>query len=518
LIFASDETGIFNLYKMDMKTGTKTKLTNVIGGAFMPTVDKNGNIVYAGYTSSGYKIFSISSEEQAKAATTEQYVRIDNPPLNNSQPNGDIAKFDVASLRSFDDRSAPDFSKEKYTGAFSKITFFPFLRYDNYNTSNKFLEKLKPGVYISSSDMLNRYSLFAGGSINSRFERDLFLQFDYRNKLPLLYALGLKPEMNLELYSISRKANVDISFGGDSTGGVFIPDYVTATDVTYNLFEVDLAARHRIFSRNQNIEFRFIFSRYSAEIASFILPDEDRTLYPTTSDTYLIGRNLQVKYNFDVLKPARNMEINPVGLRFQLQYNYEFNKFNDEGEYEVEDGLLKPQYNDFNFHRLELNTRVHFPTLKDHTITAQLRGGTILGPQVPDFFDFYLGGLIGMKAYPFYALSGNEVAWANITYRFPLFQEIDTRIGHFYLDKLFFSVYGDFGNAWNGDGVRISDFKKGAGAELRMELTSFYLFPTNIFINGSYGFDRITREVRDKTINYGKEWRIYGGVLFGFDI
>ncbi len=34
---------------------------------------------------------------------------------------------------------------------------------------------------------------------------------------------------------------------------------------------------------------------------------------------------------------------------------------------------------------------------------------------------------------------------------FPLFKNIDTRIGHLYLDKIYCSVYGDFGNAWTGD-------------------------------------------------------------------
>ncbi len=508
IIYASDETGIFNLYKLDEKTGSKSRLTNVTGGAFMPAADNAGNIVYAGYTSSGYKIFRITGEEQLKNDESKQYTRLNNPPLDTVKPNGDINNFDIASLREFDDTNIPETKKDKYKGAFSKVSFFPFIRYDNYNTSNKFLEKIKPGVYISSADMLNRYSLFAGGSINSRWERDVFLSFEYRNKLPLLFDIGLKPELLLELYSISRKADVDIAFEEYPP----IP-----TDVTYNLFEVDVAAKHRIFSRIQNIEFRFIFSRYSAAIGSFVLPDQS-ALYPVTYDTYLIGRNIQIKYNLDLIAPSRNMEINPVGMRLEFKYNYEFNKFNDQGEYEVADGLLKPKYNNFNFHRLELTSKNHFPLWAGHTLTAQIKGGTILGPQVPDFFDYYLGGLIGFKAYPFYAVSGNEIAWLNLTYRFPLFTHIDKRIGHLYFDKIFFSVHGDFGNAWNGYAVRLKDFKKGAGGEVRMEMNSFYLFPTSIFLNASYGFDKFQREVRGELINYGGEWRFYGGILFGFDI
>jgi hypothetical protein len=510
LIYSSDETGIYNLYSLNLETKEKKQLTNVLGGAFMPEVDANGNIVYAGYVSTGYKIFHLPFEHQDKVIAAKKYEWISNPPLSVDKPNGDAASFNLARLTNFNDYETPAYSKEKYSGVFTRLTLFPFLRYDNYNTSNKFLEKLKPGLYVSSNDMLNRYSIFAGASLNTRLERDLFLIFEYRNKLPLLFSLGLKPEMSLELYNISRKANTPLIFDElDET-------FNTRTDVTYNLFEVDVVAKHHIFSRDHNLEFRFIFSRYSAELAAFIIP-QNNVLYPTTNDTYLIGRNFQIKYSIEQILPHRDADINPIGFDAELQYNYELNKFNNEGQYAVEDGVLKPLYNNYNFHKLELNSKLHFPLWAKHTLTTQVRAGTIFGPEMPDFFDFYLGGLIGMKAYPFYSISGNEVGWLNLTYRLPLFTNIDSKVGHLYIDKIFFSVYGDLGNAWTGEIPKLKKFKKGAGAEVRVQLNSFYLFPTSVFFNASYGFDQFERKVRDEVVTYGKEWRFYGGVLFGFD-
>ncbi|MBZ0198269.1 MAG: biopolymer transporter Tol, partial [Ignavibacteriaceae bacterium] len=233
VIYASDKTGIFNIYKYNINTKTTEQLTNVTGGAFMPSVDAEGNILYAGYTSSGYKIFKITKAEQAKVVPGDDYVWIKNPPLDASKPNGDINSFNIDKLKNFNDYELPDLKKEKYSGAFSKLTIFPMIRWDNYNTSSSFIEKLKPGLYVTSSDMLNRYSFFAGASINTRLERDLFLIFDYRNKLPLLFDLGIKPELALEVYNISRKANVDIYFGVDSTTIPPTYDYIVPTDVTY---------------------------------------------------------------------------------------------------------------------------------------------------------------------------------------------------------------------------------------------------------------------------------------------
>jgi Tol biopolymer transport system component len=516
LIYASDVTGIFNLYSFNLNTKEKKQLTNVIGGTFMPSIDDKGNILYAGYTSTGYKIFEISPEQQKNVKVGNNYVWIEDPPLNHDKPNGDLTSVEIDTMKNYHDKVTPDYKVEKYKGAFSTLSFYPFIRYDNYSTTNKFIEKIKPGVIVSSSDMLDRYSLLAGGSIDLRGERDLFLEFDYRNKLPLLFDAGIKPELSLELYNISRLANINVYFGADTIGNTVHYDNIVPTSISYNLFEADLAAKQRIFSRGQNLEFRFIFSQYSALLNSFILPNINQ-LYPATNDDYLISRNFQITYDADFYKSYIDDDINPIGASLELKYNYEMNKFNNEGKYEVVNGLLEPAYNDFNFSRLELNSKINMGVARHSTLNFRLRAGTIFGPPVPDFFDFYLGGISGFRAYPFYSLAGNEIGWLDVTYRFPLFENIDARFGHLYLDKIFFSVFGDLGDAWNGNIPSLNNFKKGAGAEIRLMLNSYYTYPTSVFFSAAYGFDKFNVNVDDLKIGYGKEWRFYGGILFDFD-
>ncbi len=511
LIYASDQTGIFNIYRYNFQTKQSTRLTNVLGGTFEPTINADGNIIYSGYTAEGFKIFSIDKNEQQKVDDSKKYVWINDPPLDKDQPKGDLAKFNIEALKHYNDYDIPDYKAEKYTGAFSRVSVIPFVRYDNYNTSNSGLDKIKPGMYLASSDMLNRYSIFAGGSINKRLERDLFLSFDYRDKLPILYSLGLKPEMGLELYSISRKTNTPLVFDP------LDPTQNTNTDVTYNLFEADLIARHKIFNDANKLEFRFIYSSYTATLGSFIFPNTS-ILYPTTNDTYLIGRDFQFKYNHEDIKPTTDSDINPVGRQVEFKYDYEFNRFNPDGNYEVSGGYLVPIYSNFDFHRIEINWKEFIQIFKDNTLNFQLRAASILGKTVPDFFDFYLGGLIGMKSYPFYSISGNKLGWLNVTYRFPLFRDIDTRIGHLYLDKIYMSVYGDIGSAWNGNLTGAVKFRKGVGAEIRIKMNSFYLFPTSLFFNAAYSFDKFTRNILNENVTYGNEWNFYGGILFDFNI
>lgn len=524
LIYASNETGIFNLYKIDKRTQKRSRISNVLGGAFMPTVDKSGNIIYAGYNSHGYQIYKLDAEEQKNVDEVKKYVWLNNPPIGSDKPNGDINNFDLNHLVNYND-SKVEFETKPYSGFFSKMTFFPFIRFDNYNPGNTtVLERFKPGVYFTSSDYLNRYSIFGAAAINKRLERDIYLSLEYRDKLPLLYNIGLKPQVSLELFSVSRKADVYLYFGRyeDSTGIHY--DDIVPTDVTYNLFEVDLAFKHRIFAKGTDMELRFIYSDYVAALGSFSLPNNGG-LYPTTKDTYFIGRNIQLTFWHKVFESHKDADISPIGRDVTFQLNYENDDYNDEGEYEIEDGILVPQYNDYNFVRAEMDWKEYVSINKyGHTIQGRVRAGTIIGAELPDFFDYYIGGLVGMKGYPFYAIGGNQAYWMHLEYRFPLYRNIDAKYGPWYLDKIFISVYADIGNAWNSWsawGDNFSEFnkqKKGAGAEIRIKMNSFYLFPTAIFANVAYGFDKFTTVIRGQDITYGQEFIFYAGILFDFSL
>jgi len=517
LIYSSNETGIFNLYKIDKLTENRIQISNVLGSAFMPTVDSTGNIIYAGYNSNGYQIYKLDLAEQNKVDNTMKYVWLKNPPLVIDKPNGDINNFKLNGLVNYDDTKV-EYSSKPYSAFFSRMTFFPFIRFDNYNLTNNPLDKVKPGVYITSSDYLNRYSLFGAFSINKRMERDIYVGLDYRNKLPLLYSLGIKPTLSLELFSVSRKANIDLYFGQyeDSTGIHY--DNIVGTDVTYNLFEVDLALKHKIFAEGNNIELRFIYSDYVARLGSFSLPGNSG-LYPATKDTYFIGRSIQLTYWHKMLLPYIDSDINPIGREITLQLNYENDKYNNDGNYEVENGILVPQYNNYSFFKAEFDWKEHVSLNRfNHTLNGRIKAGSVLGKEVPNFFDYYVGGLVGMKGYPFYAIGGNKAYWMHLEYRLPIFKNIDNRFGPWYLDKIFMSVYADAGNAWTGEFAGMDETKKAAGAEIRIKMNSFYLFPTAIFFNVAYGFDKFSTVVREKNITYGKEFLFYAGVLFDFSL
>jgi len=519
IVYSSDRTGIFNLYLLDLSSGASSQLTNVTGGAFLPTVNSSGAVIYAGYTSGGYKLYQLDSlAVMPEGSFDYQCDGVPAPPvtspiLASAAPAGGTRQFDWPALRAYDDTRVPELTGVPYKPRFTSLTVVPFLRVDNYNTKTRGIDLVKPGVYLFSNEILDKTGFFAAASLNLKMERDLFLQFAYRGKIPLFYNIGLEPVATAELFNVTRKTDTILSLPASS-----IP-----VDLTYDLLEFDFALRQPALSQFSDVELRYALSRYASVIESFVNPETDPpTLVPGSRELYLIANTFTLTFRHDAIVPARTSDISPVGRKVVLRISRELNKFNGDGEYDVTSIGLQPRYKTVNFTRAELQWREHLALpFGGHTLTGLLHGGAILGPEVDEFFDFYGGGLVGMRGYPFYALGGNRMAVVGLNYRFPLIQNIDVRVFSLYLDKLYASVFADVGNAWSDRTMpSLNTFKKDIGAEVRLESFSFYAYPTRFFLSAAYGLDRFDRYIRrlDQTVTYGKEWRFYFGVLFGFDL
>ena len=516
LVYASDKSGISNIYKLDIQTKSEEQVTNVLGGAYMPSLNTDGKIAIANYTSTGYKIMMLEDAKSLQSPglyVTTATPTTSNPPSDTVVSSVMTPQADWKSLRSYNDLDLPRDTSREYHNIASSLSIIPFLRVDNYNPKNKGIDVIKPGAYVYSYDVLERVGFIAGAAINARLERDLFFNFDYRGKIPGLYNLGWEPAVSLELYNISRIADSHYQFPLDT-----IP-----VEVTYDLLEFDAAFQQKFFVQNLDLELRYAHSRYTGAVGSVVLHDINNLPFsvPASSNLYFIGNDVSATFTFDGILPSRTMEINPVGLKVKLRYDYEFSEFNPDNNYGVSDGSLVPIYNHPKFHRLEADWKEYIKLpAGEHALTLEARGGSILGPPVDDFFDFYIGGLAGMKGYPFYSLGGNEFVYGNVTYRFPISDNLDIHVEQLSLNKLYAAVYGDVGNAWNQGGADGQKFKRDVGLELRLEAFSYYAFPTRIFVNATYGLDRFDRYLSDiqSTVTYGKEWQYHLGILFGFDL
>ncbi len=514
LYFASDRTGIFNIYSMDLDSGDIKQITNVLGGAFMPSVDGNGNITFASFQPTGYKIALLNNFSENDINSLGAYDRperlVNKYAITDSLSAVGKNNFNWDSLKNFNDKNIPDYKVKPYSSQFSSLQFYPIIRYDNYIKDRSFLDAIKLGVYLFSDEVLGQFSIFGGATINKELERDIFMQFQYNNGMPIFHdfftkTLNFHPRFSLEGYNITRKTTADLIASIDT-----IP-----VGVEYDLLAFDFSMTFNAINLDHKFKLMYSYSKYASNLDGFVIP-QSGIFVRSSSQDYFKASNFGFQYNFDEITPSKNEDINPIGQRLRLKYDYEISEISPELEVK-DDGTLIEVFQQNNLNKFEGELWKSFGLFNnEHSINLTLRGATIFGPPVDDFYAFYATGLPGMRGYPYYALGGGRLATAKLEYRMPLIQNIDMRISPFYLDKLYFSVFGDFGNAWDGE-TSLSDFKKDVGAELRLQTNSFYIFPTSIFFSAAYGLDEFTRTFQNQDVTYGKEWRFYFGMLFGFD-
>ncbi|MBU4445559.1 DPP IV N-terminal domain-containing protein, partial [bacterium] len=222
LYFASDKTGIFNIYRKSLKTGEIELVTNVFGGAFMPVVNRNGDLLYSLFENSSFKIAKVKHPEALNQEYCQymNYTEIIPGMMNVSEIN----------------HSEPI----KYKEQFSKMFIMPRVMID-YGT-------VKPGFYFFSSEILDRLNIFGGASINKIKDRDLVVLLEYHQWYPTFF---------IELYNITRnifdqKAMIDNAYPANLDYKFDLMEFVSGISLPLggtNRFRFDISlAKYRAVS------------------------------------------------------------------------------------------------------------------------------------------------------------------------------------------------------------------------------------------------------------------------------
>ena len=566
LYYASDETGIYNIYRTTPAGEKSTEqVTNVLGGAFMPAVYR-GQLAYAHYEYDGYKIAMI--EQMKPLAAEERTLNYRAPSVLEKRPpeEGDIDQvlnqFDDSDLKAFSRAGGVEANNEAYSyspyrNQFTSFSFYPVLRLDQYVSRRQrtldvrladrgrletLLRNTKAGVLMSSREILEGLNIFGGimvaptsreaSSVGDFFspsrllklERDMFFQFDYSKGLGII-PKRWSPQLSLEVFNIRRNVDKGLSIEEFPCTACF-PD-TTLADLSYNLWEASLTARSKV-SRHVLLESSYRYSPYSVTTERFFSKEADQTVDAFTSK-YYIGSAFRFTSYFELLGPHRHSDVVPEGLRIEASYEREVGRLLD--RFDLEDGMLEPVYERSAVNRLTFDTRLgmRLPGLlfqAPHGVGVRARVSTVLGETVDDFFNDYVGGLVGARGYPFYAMGGNETLWLQASYMLPLIPRIRKQLMFTYIDKLYGRFYADIASAWNGPLFDAGPLRSDVGAELRLGVGSFYLLPTALFVSATYGLDSFDFQLDEgfltpdgqNTVHYGKSWQWHVGVLFGFDL
>jgi Tol biopolymer transport system component len=202
VFFSADANGIFNLFAAPTDDPSEYRpVTNVRGGAFMPSIGSDGTIAFAAYSWDGYKIALAQPNERFQG---EELVHYRPPTLFDAKGGGDHADRDLAyvdrDLRAFGadviqsvrisgrhplptgDADSGDpveaaHAVSRYSDVFTTFNFFPVIRLDNYierqrtrvdsrlpdRTRFETLQRnTKVGMYVSSREVNEEISFFGG--------------------------------------------------------------------------------------------------------------------------------------------------------------------------------------------------------------------------------------------------------------------------------------------------------------------------------------------------------------------
>ncbi|MCH2450654.1 MAG: hypothetical protein MK198_10980 [Gracilimonas sp.] len=575
LYYSSSVEGIFNIYRIHLDGGEPQKLTAVIGGAFMPFIGENGKLYYSEYQADGYKIMQANEGDLLTHSEHGFY----NPVYSDdiSSPGGDFDYIDQ--LSEFDDSDLNPFSEEviaiadtgnynyilntisemdkrtfrKYDDTYTGFSYFPVIRFDNYSKENgnngalikngkfgKFggnlLRDVKPGVYFSSRDVIDKLSLFGGlmvgvasqpaESIGGFFrpdrlfglDRDAFLILEHRG-LPFIER-SWSPTVAVEIYNMRRNVSDGLSIEEFPCTSC-LPDTVT-TDIAYDIWEAGLFFRSKL-SRRSLLELGITYSPYTVSTDNFYSRELKQQVSGSSSQ-YFRGTTLSTSYTFDYYTYSNDADIAPLGLKGYLRYQFQPSKLLE--EYEIKDGALKPVFENSNNHSTELHVRYGFKTLGDQAFQARIRSFHYFNSPGDSFYADYVGGFLGMRSYPYFALGGSTTAFTSLSWFAPIYRGINKQAGPYTFDKIFARFFFETGNGWRSPYDTGNSLKSGMGAEIRVAMNGFYLFPLKFFVSTSYGFDHFTLTLpkdfitnsQSNRVTYGRELLFHFGLTFDFEL
>ena len=497
--YASDRTGIFNIYYHDLEGSTDVMVTNCIGGVFGPA-PTGEDLVFAGYGAAGYEIRRLANW-RARAVPID--AGIDNAELMRDRAAISVSPGALGA----DSSSATPVTTgwQGVGGAAGGVGKRFGLQYTGLCLYPRFMifqGKPRIGLFLDSGDYLDRQSFFAGAAVSAEGEFDVNLSAETRQFKP---TFGFEVYRSRTLYSFSAwdesgmKYNIDRRY--DLWDAYFTCSMELAPTTPFSREEAVLQYNHGEYGLNDQI--------WELAKRRIFLGGEAWSYYHANELSFL-GHYRSVRREIDA-------DINPrSGRTIDIEITRAFDElFNGKFVFG-----FKPSYNKDGFGRYQIDYEEHVPLpLWRHALSLEVKGGAIDRSTINDFFYLYLGGRDGLRGYSYYSMGGTRMALGRLTYRFPVVRNVDRRVLGLYVGSIYAAAFAEAGKAWTADELDLNGNKKDVGFDVRLKGFTFYSYPIAASFEGAYGLnDVVYRDPFNEmpAIRYKKNWSYYGSVLFSF--
>ena len=427
IIFSSDHTGIFQLYrlKVNEEKPHTTQITNLATGAFMPFVGKGADeLFYVRFSSYGFKLYRLGFEPWK--GTTQ--VASATPAINEEKVKSQLKPETFPSL---------DNSKSYFPWP-RPVRLFPTFIFEN--------DQFKAGIAAQVSDFLEKHSLTA----SALFGEDQDYQFAYFNDMfyPTLFASYTAYIRNNDLVFVDDGDGIE----DDARGLLHDNIQFVSAGISQDFHaRRGLAGTHVL---SLSYDRRFVDRRVG--FPTLIDNTEETAFRLVTND----GVTMEWVYSKVPGLIPRDFDINPqeatfASASYSLVHTHLFSP----------DTTISAPNKNYYYHEGTLSLARYFampwekPWWEHHTYWIRFIGG-VKSRDVTSIDEFFLGGRINFRAfgqvssntlfygYEDFSISGETMVLLTTGYTFPIARAIDQKKGFFYVDSIYGSIFGEVGNAW----------------------------------------------------------------------
>lgn len=448
IIFSKyDERGIYNIYSLDLKKGILSKMTNTLKGNFMPEYSNKFKLIYACFTSKGFKI---CSQEGEKNSPEVFQIKGENVP----------SEFEKEKI----------IYGKKYIFIPSKINFYPQLLFADY--------QLNLGGTLTFSDQLFTNNFNFTFFLGTR-ELQYFDLFFLNRNLPV--SLGLEMERTKYIF----EDRIILSDGGE--------EYSVGNAIIFNTARI--YAGERIW---KDIFFTTgaIYDKIE-DTLSIYWPPQSLT---RSMETYYFPFSLL--YAGDKFKLrgsffwAKNNDLNP-GLPSPLRFR-EYTFVALVGSFSYSSAIYGPFSMSSSLSLGYINKNVH-------SIHEFYLGGSFYPFALGDIY-----AISSLPGYPYLSIHGEQFYLLNFTLKYSktisalkILSEILTIHG------FSLGIFADTGTAYPVEGkweklkFNFGDLKTDAGIMGQLKMNLFYEYPWDMFIIIACPFNNI-RAINVETREFGE--------------
>ena len=572
-VFSSDRTGIFNIYEYSMESGEVKQLTNVVGGAFTPTVSANEEVIYSSYHTNDYDLYRISKNEYVKERAFPSVVSRDYRSIYTGPKISE--RFKVGTY-----------------GGHNVVRYVPILQIGPTFVGNTFgLNQASFGLQLSSGDVLGGQQLSAWGVAgkNLRDPTDMNTDVGFYLERSLRPRVGNNRTFNPSMYIAARRREIDNLIKSNEVEGdtlsarnlypipideatnLLLPDveqFVYQSTIREDLFKTtsrQLAAGIDVpLTKRQELSGGYLYRDYAetwslrqfrSQTDIFFAQDgvdisERVEMDVLSQDTTLVGRNdplnfynglkffsthmLSLGWSYRHTRPTALNAFEPTGRNISVVYRYSLPTLADSlverSDQENYKGqfVRAPKRFRVNEYVGSYNERIGLPF--DNVLSFQVIGAyrnVVLKPSFIEdggFFEgrfywplrYYIGGQNFLSGYPYFTDSGSKLFYSRIGYSFPVLSRINKRFLNFNFSKMraeIFAEAGAVGNFSSFDEVDMNteSFLTDVGGELRLQLFTFYRIPLLAYFQAVRPLNRDRVNIDGLKID---KWRYY----FGFGL